>query len=296
MIEISSIVAFIKPLAVFGGAASYVSNPIQLTALNTDKTVLMWVSKKNIAQLASVKAGVIICPEINKENCRPNCTYIICSNPRLAFQQVLSEFFLPQRDTGIASTAYIAPTAKLGQNLYIGHHVVIEADCVIGDGTSIGHNTVLKPRTHIGSHVIIGSNNTIGGVGFGYEKNEDGLYVSLPHLGNAVIEDYVEIGNNTCIDRAVLGSTFIRKNAKIDNLVHIAHGVEVGENSLVIGTAQVAGSVKIGKNCWIAPSSTIINKVTIGDNAVIGIGSVVLKDVEARHTVMGNPARVISKD
>jgi UDP-3-O-[3-hydroxymyristoyl] glucosamine N-acyltransferase len=295
MIPLEKIIKFIKPIDVIGKTTSYVSNPIKLTELNTNEDVLMWVSKKNTALLASVKAGIIICPEVEKENYQSNCTYIICSNPRLVFQQVLSEFFLPQRAIGIAPTAYIAPTSKLGENIYIGHNVVIEADCVIGNNTSIGHNTVLKSQTHIGAHVIIGSNNTIGGVGFGYEKDMDGQYMFLPHLGNVVIEDYVEIGNNTCIDRAVLGSTLIQKNAKIDNLVHIAHGVEIGENSLIIGTSQIAGSVRIGKNCWIAPSSTIINKITIGDNVIVGIGSVVLKDVEAHHTVMGNPARVISK-
>jgi UDP-3-O-[3-hydroxymyristoyl] glucosamine N-acyltransferase len=159
----------------------------------------------------------------------------------------------------------------------------------------IDSNTVIKKGTIIGNRVKIGANNTIGGVGFGYEKNEAGAYEVMPHIGNVIIEDDVEIGNNTAIDRAVLGSTLIRRNAKIDNLVHIAHGVEIGENTLVIAHAMVAGSVKVGKNVWIAPASAILNKIQVGDESTIGMGAIVLKEVSPGQTVVGNPARDILK-
>jgi UDP-3-O-[3-hydroxymyristoyl] glucosamine N-acyltransferase len=107
------------------------------------------------------------------------------------------------------------------------------------------------------------------------------------------MEEYVEIGNNTCVDRAVMGSTFLRKNVKVDNLVHIAHGCDIGENSLVIANAMVAGSVQMGKNCWIAPSSSILNKVKIAHDATIGMGAVILKDVQKGEVVVGNPGKVI---
>jgi UDP-3-O-[3-hydroxymyristoyl] glucosamine N-acyltransferase len=109
-----------------------------------------------------------------------------------------------------------------------------------------------------------------------------------------VIEDGVEIGNNTTIDRAVLGSTFIRKNSKIDNLVHIAHGVEIGENSLIIANAMVAGSTSIGRNVWVAPSASIINKISVGDNSIIGMGAVVVRSVSEGQTIVGNPGKDIA--
>jgi UDP-3-O-[3-hydroxymyristoyl] glucosamine N-acyltransferase len=117
----------------------------------------------------------------------------------------------------------------------------------------------------------------------------------IPHIGNVVIEEGVEIGNCTCIDKAVLGSTILRKNCKIDNLVHIAHGVEIGENALIIAHAMVAGSVHVGKNSWIAPGALIINQVSVGENTTVGLGAVVIKDVADNQTVVGNPARNILK-
>jgi acetyltransferase-like isoleucine patch superfamily enzyme len=144
-------------------------------------------------------------------------------------------------------------------------------------------------------NVRIGSNCTIGAVGFGYEMSEDGLYEVIPHIGNVVLERNVEIGNNVCIDRAVLGSTFLDANVKIDNLVHISHGVSIGKNSLVIAHAMIAGNVQVGEGVWIAPCSAIRQKQKIGDNALVGLGGVVVKDVEAGDTVAGVPARSLSK-
>ena len=152
---------------------------------------------------------------------------------------------------------------------------------------------VVKSETVINDHVIIGSNCTIGGIGFGYEMNENGQYEQVPHIGNVVIGEKVEIGNNVCIDRAVMGSTTLDRSVKVDNLVHIAHGVHIQENSLIIAHAMIAGSVVVGKNSWIAPSASLKQKIKIGDNAVIGIGSVVLKDVEEGETVAGVPAKKI---
>jgi UDP-3-O-[3-hydroxymyristoyl] glucosamine N-acyltransferase len=179
----------------------------------------------------------------------------------------------------------------MGENISIGENVVIEAGSSIGDNMQIGHNTVLKKDTQIYAHVKIGANNVIGGVGFGYEYNADGAWELIPHIGNVVIEEGVEIGNCTCIDKAVLGSTILRKNCKIDNLVHIAHGVEIGENALVIAHAMVAGSVRVGKNSWIAPGALIINHIFIGEYTTIGLGAVVINDVADNQIVVGNPAK-----
>ena len=148
-------------------------------------------------------------------------------------------------------------------------------------------------NTIIGNNVTIGCNNTIGGVGFGYEKDEFGEYKLIKHIGNVVINDGVEIGNNTCIDRGVIGSTIIGENCKIDNLVHIAHGVNIGKNSLIIANSMIAGSVTIGKNVWIAPSTSVINGAKIGDNSMTGIGTVVIRDIGNNELHIGIPSKKI---
>ena len=268
-----------------------ISEPVQLDENNERTDVLMWANAKNYETLKNVKYGAVICQHIETDDIQPNCQYLLAENPRSAFRLLLQTYFMETETREIARTAVIDPSVKLGKNLSIGENVVIEKGCIIGNDTTIGHNTVIKSRTHIGEGVQIGASNVIGGVGFGYEKDENGDYVVIPHVGNVVIENGVEIGNNTCVDRGVLGSTILRENCKIDNLVHIAHGVVVGRNALVIALALVAGSVEIGENAWIAPSSAIMQKVKIGKNATIGMGAVVLKNVGEGEVWVGNPAK-----
>lgn len=289
--SLTEIAAKIAITQIIGDENTIIIEPIQLAAENDRSDVVMWASVKNYDVLTQIKKGAIICQDIEPEDIQPNCQYLITENPRSAFRLMLQTFFMPAEAREIARTAIIDPSVKLGENLSIGENVVIEAGCIIGNDTTIGHNTVIKRRTHIGKGVQIGASNVIGGVGFGYEKDENGDYALIPHVGNVVIEDGVEIGNNTCIDRGVLGSTILKENCKIDNLVHIAHGVIVGRNALVIALALVAGSVEIGENAWIAPSSSIIQKVKIGKNATIGMGAVVLKNVGESEIWVGNPAK-----
>ena len=132
-------------------------------------------------------------------------------------------------------------------------------------------------------------------MGFGYELNEQGVYERIKHTGNVVIGDYVEIGSNTCIDKAVLGSTYIEDHCKIDNLVHIAHGVRIGRNSVIIANSMIAGSTVIGENVWVAPSASVLNKLKIADNAFVGMGAVIIRDVEQGDVVAGNPGKVLKK-
>ena len=146
-----------------------------------------------------------------------------------------------------------------------------------------------------GKNVQIGVNCSIGNDGFQYIKDVDGDLIKFPHFGNVILEDDVEIANNTCIDRGALSNTIIRRGVKIDNLVHIAHNVEIGENTQVIALSMIAGSVKIGKDCWISPSSCIKNQLTIGDNVLIGMGAVVISDVESNSIMVGNPAKLLRK-
>ena len=150
-----------------------------------------------------------------------------------------------------------------------------------------------RPYDNIHWSVIVGKNTVIGGDGFGYARNEDGTLVKMPHQGNVIIEENVEIGSNTSIDRAVVGSTVIGAGTKIDNLVHIAHGVKIGKNCLIAAGAVIGGSCEIGDNCNIWVHASIKNKVKIGNNVTVGMGAVVLKDVPDGATVVGNPARIL---
>jgi UDP-3-O-[3-hydroxymyristoyl] glucosamine N-acyltransferase len=263
-----------------------------------DANSLTWINKKNSYKIKMLNIGVVICHDnITEFELSENCVYILVSEPRLAFSYVLDKFFIEKDDltTSIANTAVIDKDVKIGNCVKIGHNTIIESGSQIGSNVNIGHNNVIKKNTIIEDNVKIGSNNTIGGEGFGYEKNESGQYVFMPHLGNVHICKNVEIGNNTCVDRAVLGSTILRENCKIDNLVHIAHGVDIGENALIIANSMIAGSVTIGNNAWIAPSVSILNKIKIKNNAFIGMGAVVIKDVDENSAIFGNPGRIINR-
>jgi UDP-3-O-[3-hydroxymyristoyl] glucosamine N-acyltransferase len=157
------------------------------------------------------------------------------------------------------------------------------------------NNQTFRPYNNIHWSAQIGKNSVIGADGFGYARDEDGTLVKMPHQGNVVIEENVEIGSNTCIDRAVRGSTVIGSGTKIDNLVHIAHGVKIGKNCLIVAGAVIGGSCEIGDNCYIGIGAMIKNKIKIGKNAVIGMGAVVLRDVPEGATIIGNPGKELIK-
>jgi UDP-3-O-[3-hydroxymyristoyl] glucosamine N-acyltransferase len=264
---------------------------------NNDQTVVSWIADRNIDAIELELRRTIICsPAAAVSGKLASAHLVVVDNPRQAFRRVLEQFDADDTAAGVISpTAVIDPSAIIGRNCSIGTHVVIEAGVIIGDNCSIGHNSVLLRRTILGERVKIGNNCTIGGVGFGYEKDDDGEFIVMPHLGNVVIEDRVEIGNNTCIDRAVMGSTLLRENSKVDNLVHLSHGCDIGRNTLVIANAMIGGSVKIGDNTWIAPSVSILNQKTVGSNVMVGLAAVVIKDVPDDDVVVGNPAKTIKK-
>lgn len=279
----------------YSGPRSKIINIVApLNEINGIDNAICWCSDKNSLKLGEVKTAsiIIVSPNMDKGLLK-NINYIIVEKPRFTFQQILVNYFAISRPNKVQSSAIISSSSVIGKNAYIGHNVVIEEGCIIGDNAIILNNTVVLDGTIIGHNVSIGCNNTIGGVGFGYEKNLEGDFQLVPHIGNVLIKNNVDIGNNTCIDRAVLGSTIIEDNVKIDNLVHIAHGVVIGRNTVVIANAMVAGSVEIGENSWIAPSASIINKTIIGSNSLVGLGAVVTKYVEDNSIVAGNPAKFI---
>lgn len=291
-ILVSEIIKKFPVIEIIGDTTRAVRNVVRATDKAFRDDDIVWISDKNAELITSIQRGCVICSQlVSRNNTQDGCTYLIVNNPRLYFLNIVKHFFVVPETPEISTHSVIHSSVKIGNNVTIRPGVVIERDCVIGNYTIIDSNTVVKKGTIIGDNVKIGANNTIGGEGFGYEKNESGQYEFIPHIGNVVIEDNVEIGNNTAIDRAVLGSTILRKNSKIDNLVHIAHGVEVGENTMVIANSMIAGSVSLGKNVWVAPSASVLNKLTIGDDSIIGMGAVVLKNVTTGQTVVGNPAK-----
>jgi UDP-3-O-[3-hydroxymyristoyl] glucosamine N-acyltransferase len=299
MITINDILKKIPVVQVIGNKDHAITALVKTEDVNADSGNLCWCSDKNIHLLKDIQKGSVICSTSVSKELMSNsaCNYIVVENPRLAFKQVIEHFFA-EKDISyeIQPSAFVHSSAKLAGRVKLGHNVVIAEDVEIGDGSVIGSNTVILKGTRIGQRVKIGCNNTIGGVGFGYEKNEKNEYELIPHIGNVIIEDDVEVGNNVAIDRAVLGSTILKKNVKVDNLVHIAHGADIGEGSLIIANSMIAGSVTVGKNVWVAPSASVMNKRSIGDNAVIGMGAVVLKDVKTGEVIIGNPGKTLNKN
>ncbi|MDU2063433.1 MAG: UDP-3-O-(3-hydroxymyristoyl)glucosamine N-acyltransferase [Sporomusaceae bacterium] len=245
----------------------------------------------------SVKATAVIVPVdfVTPTTVAQRIIFIPVKNPRQTFAKVVAAFYPQLHKKGIEPTARVGRNCVIGKDVYIGHYTVIGDDVEIGDDTVIYGHVAVYDRIRIGSRCVINSGTVIGADGFGYEKDDDGQYFKFPHIGSVVIEDDVEIGSNTSIDRGVLGNTLIQENAKIDNLCHIAHNVVVGKNSMVIAHAMLGGSVTLGSNTWIAPSAVIKNGLDIGDESVVGLGAVVLKNVPENDIVAGIPAKSIKK-
>ena len=235
------------------------------------------------------KADVVICHRESNLGSTDK-TLIKVDNPRLAFVRIVSEFFVAKPKSSIHPTAVIHPKAEIGENVTIGAQCYV-GQAVVGTNTVLSEGVIVLDGTKIGKSVKVAPGTVIGGDGFGYERNEHGELEKFPHIGGVVIEDFVEIGCNTCIDRGSLADTRIRARAKIDNLVHIAHNVEIGEDAAVIALSIIGGSVRIGSRAWVAPSAVIRNQVIIGENATVGLGAVVTKNVDANATVLGNPAK-----
>lgn len=215
---------------------------------------------------------------------------VLSEKPKESFVDCLNEFFSEEEQGSIHTTAIIHPTAKIGENSSVGPYTVIDKNVIIGKNCNIGANTHIQKGTIIGDRVVIRSNVTVGNWGFGFVKDDKGANVNFPHYGNVIIEDDVQIGSSTCVDRGSLGDTIIKRGVKIDNLVHVAHNVVIGENSLVIACTMIGGSTIIGDNCWVAPAVILRNGITIGDNTTLGMGCTVTKDIPSDVTVMGSPA------
>jgi UDP-3-O-[3-hydroxymyristoyl] glucosamine N-acyltransferase len=242
--------------------------------------------------LVSSKAPLVICDESvwsGLKNKNVKSFVVLSGDPKSLMVECLKYFFEEKITPGVHPTA-IVDGATIGKNNFIGAYTVIEKGTIIGDNCVIESNVSIRSNCVVGNNVFIKSGTVIGGKGFGYVKKQDNTWENFPHFGKVIIEDNVEIGSNTCIDRGALGDTILKKGVKVDNLVHVAHNVVVGENSLLIADCMIGGSTIIGENTWVAPSTALRNGLTIGSNCVIGMGAIVIKSVEDGSTVIGNPA------
>ena len=194
------------------------------------------------------------------------------------------------------SDLYLGSFCYVGKNVIIGNNVKIYPNTFIGDNVTIGDNCVFFAGVRIYSETVIGNRCTIhsgtiiGSDGFGFAPQEDGTYVKVPQIGNVIIEDDVEIGACTTVDRATLGSTIIRKGVKLDNHIQVAHNVEIGENTVIASQTGIAGSTKIGKNCMIGGQVGIVGHITIGNNVKIQAQSGIGKSLGDGEVVQGSPA------
>ncbi len=194
------------------------------------------------------------------------------------------------------SDLYLGSFCYIGKNVVIGNNVKIYPNSFIGDNVTIGDNCVFFAGVRIYSETVIGNNCTIhsgtiiGSDGFGFAPQEDGTYKKVPQIGNVIIEDDVEIGACSTIDRATLGSTIIRKGVKLDNHIQVAHNVEIGENTVIASQTGIAGSTKIGKNCMIGGQVGIVGHITIGNNDKIQAQSGIGKSLGDGEVVQGSPA------
>lgn len=253
-------------------------------------------------------SAIIVKPGFNRT--RDDISYIIADNPNAALLKIIQHYFRPEFSlTGIDPTAYIAPSARIGRNVAIGRNVVVSEGCSIGDNTKIYHNTVLldgvqtgsdclifqnvsiRENCILGSRVIVHAGTVIGSDGFGYAPDSKGGYIKIPQIGNVVIEDDVELGSNVSIDRASIGSTLIKKGAKIDNLVQIAHNVTVGENTVMSAQTGVSGSTHVGSSCILAGQVGIAGHLEIADNVIIAAKSGVSKSLVKPGMYFGIPVK-----
>jgi UDP-3-O-[3-hydroxymyristoyl] glucosamine N-acyltransferase len=291
MIKINDVIEVLKPISSIVNLPNQsIDSVIKSDVNNRLDNVIFWVSIKFKDTLKDFTNGCVICSELPLQM-SINCNYLIFENPREAFQKLLAHFFTPAVSFIIAKSAIVPENIKNSTKVSIGENVVIEENVSFGENVIIGHNTVICKGTKIGNNVIIGHNNTIGGVGFGYEKDENGNFQLIQHLGGVIIGNNVEIGNNTCIDKAVLGNTIIGDGTKIDNLVHIAHNIEIGKNCAIIANAMIGGSTKIADGVWVAPSATLRDGLNVSKNAVVGLGAVLTKSIGENEVWAGNPAK-----
>jgi UDP-3-O-[3-hydroxymyristoyl] glucosamine N-acyltransferase len=266
-------------------------------------------NKKYNNYIYTTKASVTIVNKTFVPEGKITTTLIKVEDAYLSFSKLL-EFYNQAKfnKVGIEQPSVISENVKYGDNFYlgsfayigtnvtIGDNVKIYPNCFIGDNVVIGNNVTIFAgakvfsETEIGNNVAVHSGAVLGGDGFGFAPNPDGTYTKIPQIGNLIIEDNVNIGAGTTIDRATMGSTIIRKGVKLDNQIQVGHNVEIGENTVIAAQTGIAGSTKIGKSCMIGGQVGFAGHITVGNNVHIQGKTGVTKSVKDGEILQGNPA------
>lgn len=267
---------------------------------------------KYLPQLATTQASIVLVSQaLYDRNTESAATIILVENARQAMGQLLqavSEVMNPRRHgveqpvhisegVEVPEDAYVGAFAYIGRNVKIGRGVQIYPQVYIGDNVVIGDGSILYPQARVYYNCIIGANCilhagvTVGADGFGFEPDGNGVNQKIPQIGNVVIEDDVEIGANTCIDRAMMGSTIIRRNAKIDDLVMVAHNVQVGASTFLCAQTGIAGSTTIGSHCILPGQVGVNGHIEITDNCVFAAKTGVVSSIRKPGVYAGAPAQ-----
>ncbi len=266
--------------------------------------------KKFLGILSCSKASAVLVKEVVDVS----IPQIIVASPELAFARLLREFHPePKAKPGIHDRAIVGENVKLGEqvtlaagvcignDVEIADHVHLYPGVVVGAGCQIGSHSVLHPNvtlyreTRLGSHVILHAGVVIGADGFGYALDEKGEHYKINQTGRVVIEDHVEIGANSCVDRATMGITLIKRGTKIDNLVQIAHNCTVGEHSILVAQAGIAGTCTLGHHVVLAGQVGVADHITLGDKVTIAAQAGVIRNLEANNVYGGTPAIALDK-
>jgi len=255
------------------GAISFLSNP------------------KYTQYIYETKASIVLINE-DVELEKPVCTTLIrVQNAYECVAKLLQMYAASKpKKTGIHPLAFVAETAKVGKDVYIGPFTYVGDDVSIGDGTVINPNVTIYEGCQIGKNVTIHAGAVIGADGFGFAPNQEG-YEKIPQLGIVIIEDDVEIGANTCIDRSTMGQTVVHKGVKLDNLIQVAHNCEVGENTVMSAQVGMAGSTKIGSWCMVGGQAGFAGHIHVADRTMVGAQCGVIKNTKGKgESLIGSPA------
>ncbi|MFM9943636.1 MAG: UDP-3-O-(3-hydroxymyristoyl)glucosamine N-acyltransferase [Bacteroidia bacterium] len=259
--------------------------------------------------LETTEAGIVLVKIDQSLPKRKDVTFIKVKDPYTSFCIILGKYFNPtshpkgisekchvRGNIDIVEGLYLGEFSVIGKNVKLGKNVKIYPQSYVGDNCTLGENTVIYPgvriysETTIGNNCIIHSGTVVGSDGFGFALQKDGTYIKIPQVGNVIIENDVEIGANCTIDRATIGSTILRQGVKLDNLIQVAHNVEIGKNTVIAAQAGISGSVKLGDNCVIGGQVGFVGHITIADGTQIGAQSGIPKNItEPGKQWIGSP-------
>jgi UDP-3-O-[3-hydroxymyristoyl] glucosamine N-acyltransferase len=273
------------------------------------EAISLAVSSRYAEELRACRAGAVLVPDDLAEAAGGPRTRIVVRDPYAALVRVIGALFPPAAPSpGVDPTVRLGPGCAVGRDVSIGPYVVVGRDArlgdrcrladgaSIGDGATLGEDTVIGPRaviypdTHLGRRVVIKGGAVIGGPGFGYRSDGTGHH-RIPHVGGCILEDEVEIGSNSCVDRGSVDDTVVGRGTKVDNLVHVGHNVRIGQRCLLMAGVGVAGSTRLGDDVILAGHVGVTDHLEIGDRARIAAKSAVFGDVPAGASFSGHPAR-----